>query len=158
VVAGGRLRALAFAVLAAAGAAAWASAPPGTGAQFVPVRLTEAEVKTFLAALQGAVMRNDGAAVAKLVHYPVRVYWDNRRVHFGTEKAFAARYLEIFDVRLRRAVLDERGDALVAGENGVLLAGGALLVVGVCEAPATGPCRHARAAISAVSRHSAAAR
>jgi len=115
--------------------------------------LSEPAVREFLATLQDAVKRNDAAAVAALVEYPVRINRRQGRSHIGNPRAFASRYYEIFDHRVRSIVLNQRFENLFSNSRGVMLGDGEIWISGICDAPPVyGACDGLRIRIIAINR------
>jgi len=115
--------------------------------------LSEPAVREFLATLQDAVKRNDAAAVAALVEYPVRINRRQGRSHIGNPRAFASRYYEIFDHRVRSIVLRQRFEDLFSNSRGIMLGAGEVWFSGICDATsAYGACDNPRIRIIAINR------
>jgi len=115
--------------------------------------LSEPAVREFLVTLQDAVKRNDAAAVAALVEYPVRINARQGRSHIGNPRAFAFRYYEIFDHRVRNVVLKQRFEDLFSNSRGIMLGAGEVWFSGICDATsAYGACDNPRIRIIAINR------
>ena len=88
---------------------------------------------TFLTNLQRAVRANDRGAVAKLVHYPLRVNSDGRSRFYPDSAAFRADYERIFTPQVRRAILDQRFERLFGSSRGLMIGQGQVWFDRLCS-------------------------
>ena len=94
---------------------------------------------TFLTSLQRAVRANDRGAVAKLVHYPLRVNYDGKTRLYRDAAAVRADYEQIFTPRVRRAILDQRFERLFGSSRGLMIGNGAVWFDRLCSSRSCSP-------------------
>jgi hypothetical protein len=88
---------------------------------------------TFLTSLQRAVRAGDRGAVARLVHYPLRVNSGGQSRFYRDSAALRADYERIFTPQVRRAILDQRLDRLFGSSRGLMIGNGQLWFDRVCS-------------------------
>lgn len=83
-------------------------------------------------ALQSAVARGDAAAVAALVHYPIRVRMGGRTLTIASADELQRRYAQVFTPPIAVVVTTQKYDALFVNAQGVMFGSGQVWMNGVC--------------------------
>jgi hypothetical protein len=92
-----------------------------------------ARYRVVILALQKAVADGDAAAVAALVHYPISVNIEGKRVLVRNAKVFMARYGEFMTPRIRDAIVHTRYRDLFVNYKGVMFGRGQAWINGICR-------------------------
>lgn len=121
-----------LATLLASAVAAGPSLPRGAEDEPGPDGLTEQQLNAALTALQEAVKRGDAEAVAGWVSFPLQVNRNGRSERMGRAR-FLARYAEVFNGKVRRALAEQEAQALFRNARGAMVGDGELWLAGVCE-------------------------
>ena len=126
-----------------AGVAIVESAPSGTATTpaetsptdtlFAATGMSDETVLTFIAALQEAVRRSDAAAVAQMVHYPLRVNNDSGSTSVDSAEAFIQQYAELMTPSISELVINARPGELFSSWRGLMFGAGEVWVSGVCN-------------------------
>jgi len=92
--------------------------------------LEPGEVRSFLTNLQAGIERHDSEAICAMAGYPL-----GTRVPGLVRNASACRpnYSRIFNVRVVRAVVNQKFETLFANSKGVMVGHGEIWVSGVCR-------------------------
>jgi len=101
--------------------------------------LKDRDYATFLTNLQRAVRTNDRGAVAKLVHYPLRVNSDGKSRLYRDSAAVRADYERIFTPQVRRAILDQRFERLFGSSRGLMIGHGQVWFDRLCSNSSCSP-------------------
>jgi hypothetical protein len=111
-----------------------AVAAPVHAQRFMSSGVPDRQVIAFFDKLHAAAVRNDRAAIVKMVNYPLMV---NRggTVHqkIATEGELLRRYDEVFNPAIRQAIVLEKSDRLIGSQDGVALAKGTIWLRGACD-------------------------
>ena len=76
---------------------------------------------SFLYRFQDAVRCNDKIAISNQVHYPLLINLGQKKLHIKSRAGFLKIYPTIFDENLKKAVLSQIPDTLIANQYGVAL-------------------------------------
>ncbi|NYF88975.1 hypothetical protein RBB79_05475 [Tunturiibacter empetritectus] len=93
---------------------------------------SHAKVQQLLFNLQQAVAQHDPAAVAALVHYPIKVNPGKRPITIKSPKAFVKDYDRIITHHISSVILKQKYDALFVNSQGVMLGDGEVWITGFC--------------------------
>lgn len=118
-----RLFVAAFFVLVVATVSPAAAQVEGS-ASFSSAGTTSESVSSFLARLQKAVASDDGAAVAKLVAYPLRAWNGKATVSVRDRQEFLAQYPKIFTASLKQTIAAAKVEQAFANWQGVMFDSG----------------------------------
>jgi len=83
-------------------------------------------------ALQSAVARGDAAAVAALVHYPMRARIGDHTVNIASADELQRRYAQVFTPAIAAVVTAQSYDELFVNAQGVMFGSGQVWMNGVC--------------------------
>ncbi|RXZ77786.1 hypothetical protein EBB07_27310 [Paenibacillaceae bacterium] len=86
------------------------------------------EFTNFLDQLQKHVAKNNKAAVAELVSYPLRVNHDGKSLIIKTKKDFIARYNQIFTDEIKKKLLAQQADTVFVNWKGVMVGDGEIWI------------------------------
>jgi hypothetical protein len=86
-----------------------------------------------IAGLQAAVAAGDGAAVARLAHYPFGVSIGGKDVVLRNEKEFVSRYPEFMTPDIRDAIVGTKYADLFVNYKGVMFGSGQAWINGICK-------------------------
>ena len=104
-----------------------------TDTLFAATGMSDQTVLTFIAALQEAVRRSDAAAVAQMVHYPLRVNNDSGSTSVDSAEAFIQQYAELMTPSISELVINARPGELFSSWRGLMFGAGEVWVSGVCS-------------------------
>jgi hypothetical protein len=90
------------------------------------------KVQRLLADLQQSVAQHDPAAVAALVHYPIRVNPGNHPFTVKKPKAFIARYDQIITPDIAAAIQKQKYEALFVNSQGAMIGDGEVWITSTC--------------------------
>ncbi|MBB5316509.1 hypothetical protein [Tunturibacter empetritectus] len=90
------------------------------------------KVQQLLFNLQQAVAKHNPAAVAALVHYPIKVNPGKRPITIKSPKAFIKDYDRIITSDISSVILKQKYDALFVNSQGVMLGDGEVWITGFC--------------------------
>ena len=108
-------------------------------------------VFAFLHTLQVAVVANDSQAVARLIHYPLRINDSLHTTWIRNPRQFQRLYRSILTPPIRAAILAQIGDSLFANWQGVMIGRGQVWMNFSC--PENVPAECERLGISAINRN-----
>jgi len=91
------------------------------------------KVQQLLTNLQQAVAQHNPAAVAALVHYPIKVNPGKRPITIKSPKAFIKDYDRIITHDISDVILKQKYDALFVNSQGVMLGDGEVWITGFCQ-------------------------
>ena len=91
------------------------------------------KVRQILTALQQAVAKHNPAAVAALVHYPIKVNPGNRPFTIKNEKAFINDYDRIITHDIQDAIFKQTYDNLFVNSEGAMIGDGEVWITGFCR-------------------------
>ena len=91
------------------------------------------KVQQLLFNLQQAVAQHNTAAVAALVHYPIKVNPGKHPLTIKSPKAFAKDYDRIITHDISDVILKQKYDALFVNSQGVMLGDGEVWITGFCQ-------------------------
>lgn len=83
--------------------------------------------------LQQAVAKQDAAAVAALVNYPLRVKVKGKTVIIRTPQTFVSKYDSIMTPEIAGAVERQKYDDLFVNDQGAMFGDGQVWLAGVCK-------------------------
>jgi hypothetical protein len=90
------------------------------------------KVERLLTDLQASVAKHDTAAVANLVHYPIKVNPGKHPITIKTPKAFIKDYDSIITHDISDVILKQKYEALFVNSQGVMLGDGEVWITGFC--------------------------
>jgi hypothetical protein len=90
------------------------------------------KVERLLINLQASVAKHDPAAVAALVHYPIKVNPGKHPITIKTPKAFIKDYDSIITHDISDVILKQKYEALFVNSQGVMLGDGEVWITGFC--------------------------
>jgi hypothetical protein len=117
---------------------------------FEAAGLSEAQVRSFLEALQAAVRRGDAAAVSALVSFPLSVTRKSGQGWVRTKAQFVKKFSSIFDSALRKEILSLRSEELFGSSHGVETGSGSLVFSRVCDPDEIPRCTRMRVMVVAI--------
>ncbi len=91
------------------------------------------KVQQLLFNLQQAVSQHNPAAVAALVHYPIKVNPGKHPITIKTPKAFIKDYDRIITHDISDVILKQKYEALFVNSQGVMLGDGEVWITGFCQ-------------------------
>jgi len=91
------------------------------------------KVQQLLTTLQQAVAKHDAAAVAALVHYPIRVNPGKKPFTVKNEKAFIKDYDDIITQDIAAAIFKQKYENLFVNSNGAMIGDGEVWITGFCR-------------------------
>ncbi|WP_433969436.1 hypothetical protein [Tunturiibacter gelidiferens] len=91
------------------------------------------KVRQLLFSLQQAVAKHNPAAVAALVHYPIKVNPGKKPFVVKNEKAFIKDYDRIITHDIQDAIFKQKYEALFVNSQGVMLGDGEVWISGFCQ-------------------------
>lgn len=92
-----------------------------------------ARYRPVIEAFQAAVSAGDAAAVAALVHFPIGVEIDGKRVVLHDAKSFVARYDAFMTADIKQAIVGTRYADLFVNYKGVMFGEGQAWINGICQ-------------------------
>ena len=116
--------------------------PPVLAAQTSPAALDKSidlsvgdhvKVQNILTQLQQAVAKHDAAAVAALVHYPIKVNPGKRAIAIKNEKAFIKDYDRIITHDIADAIFKQKYENLFVNSQGAMIGDGEVWITGFCR-------------------------
>jgi len=90
------------------------------------------KVQTLLTDLQRSVSQHNAAAVAALVHYPIKVNPGKHPITIKNPKAFIKDYDRIITPDIAAAIYKQKYDALFVNSQGVMIGDGEVWITGFC--------------------------
>ena len=90
------------------------------------------KVEHLLTELQASVAKHNTAAVAALVHYPIKVNPGKHPITIKTPKAFIKDYDSIITHDISDVILKQKYEALFVNSQGVMLGDGEVWITGFC--------------------------
>jgi hypothetical protein len=90
------------------------------------------KVERLLTDLQAAVAKHNTAAVAALVHYPIKVNPGKHPITIKSPKAFIKDYDGIITHDVSDVILKQKYEALFVNSQGVMLGDGEVWITGFC--------------------------
>ena len=90
------------------------------------------KVQTLLTDLQRSVSQHNAAAVAALVHYPIKVNPGKHPITIKNPKAFIKDYDGIITPDIAAAIYKQKYDALFVNSQGVMIGDGEVWITGFC--------------------------
>jgi hypothetical protein len=90
------------------------------------------KVKTLLTELQRSVSQHNAAAVAALVHYPIKVNPGKHPITIKNPKAFIKDYYRIITPDIAAAIYKQKYDALFVNSQGAMIGDGEVWITGFC--------------------------
>jgi hypothetical protein len=91
------------------------------------------KVHTILTTLQQAVAKHDAAAVAALVHYPIKVNPGKKPFTIKNEKTFIKDYDLIITHDIQDAILKQKYENLFVNSQGAMIGDGEVWITGFCR-------------------------
>jgi hypothetical protein len=90
------------------------------------------KVEHLLTDLQRSVAQHNPAAVAALIHYPIRVNPGKHPITIKSPKAFVKDYDSIITHDISDVILKQKYEALFVNSQGVMLGDGEVWITGFC--------------------------
>jgi hypothetical protein len=90
------------------------------------------KVQALLTDLQRSVSQHNAAAVAALVHYPIKVNPGKHPITIKNSKAFIKDYDRIITADIAAAIYKQKYDALFVNSQGVMIGDGEVWITGFC--------------------------
>jgi hypothetical protein len=90
------------------------------------------KVQTLLTDLQRSVSQHNAAAVAALVHYPIKVNPGKHPITIKNPKEFIKDYDRIITPDIADAIYKQKYDALFVNSQGVMIGDGEVWITGFC--------------------------
>jgi len=90
------------------------------------------KVERLLTELQQSVAKHNTAAVAALVHYPIKVNPGKHPITIKSPKAFVKDYDRIITNDISDVILKQKYEALFVNSQGVMLGDGEVWITGFC--------------------------
>jgi hypothetical protein len=91
------------------------------------------KVHQILTDLQQAVAKHNPAAVAELIHYPIKVNPGKKPFTIKTEKEFIKDYDRIITPDIQDAILKQKYDTLFVNSEGAMIGDGEVWISGFCR-------------------------
>jgi len=91
------------------------------------------KVQQLLTQLQQAVAKHNSAAVADLVHYPIKVNPGKKPFTIKNEKAFIKDYDRIITQDIQNAILKQKYENLFVNSQGAMIGDGEVWITGFCS-------------------------
>jgi hypothetical protein len=91
------------------------------------------KVQQLLTNLQQSVASHNAAAVAALVHYPIKVNPGKKPFTIKNEKAFIKDYDGIITHDIQDAILNQKYENLFVNSQGAMIGGGEVWITGFCR-------------------------
>jgi hypothetical protein len=91
------------------------------------------KVQQLLYRLQRSVASHNAAAVAALVHYPIKVNPGKKPFTIKNEKAFIKDYDDIITHDIQDAILKQKYENLFVNSQGAMIGGGEVWITGFCS-------------------------
>ena len=100
---------------------------------------THPEVRQLVADLQQAVAKHDPAAVAALVHYPIKVKLHGKPTYLNTPKSFIKNYDNIITPDIATVIQNQKYESLFINYQGAMFGEGEVWITGFCTGDT---CKH----------------
>jgi hypothetical protein len=100
---------------------------------------THPQVRQLVTDLQQAVAKHDPAAVAALVHYPIRVKLHGKPTALNTPKAFTKHYDNIITPDIAAVIEKQKYEDLFVNYQGAMFGEGEVWITGFCT---DNTCKH----------------
>ena len=94
---------------------------------------SHAKVQQLLFNLQQAVAKHNPAAVAALVHYPIKVNPGKRPITIKSPKAFIKDYDAIITHDIQDAIFKQKYENLFVNSQGAMIGDGEVWITGICR-------------------------
>jgi hypothetical protein len=91
------------------------------------------KVERLLTDLQASVAKHDTAAVAALVHYPIKVNPGKKPFTIKNEKEFIKDYDQIINPDIASAIYKQKYDTLFVNSEGAMIGDGEVWITGFCR-------------------------
>jgi hypothetical protein len=91
------------------------------------------KVRNILTQLQQAVASHNAAAVADLVHYPIKVNPGKKPFTIKNDKAFIKDYDRIITHDIEDAILKQKYETLFVNSQGAMIGDGEVWITGFCR-------------------------
>jgi hypothetical protein len=91
------------------------------------------KVRNILTTLQQAVASHNAAAVADLIHYPIKVNPGKKPFTIKNEKAFIHDYDRIITHDIEDAILKQKYETLFVNSQGAMIGDGEVWITGFCR-------------------------
>jgi hypothetical protein len=91
------------------------------------------KVQHLLTQLQAAVAKHDAAAVAALVHYPIKVNPGKKPFTIKNEKEFIKDYDRIITHDIQDAIFKQKYENLFVNSQGAMIGDGEVWITGFCR-------------------------
>ncbi len=91
------------------------------------------KVQQLLTELQQAVAQKDAAAVAALVHYPIKVNPGKRPFVVKNQKDFVKDYDRIITPDISAAIQKQKYESLFVNSQGAMIGSGEVWISGICR-------------------------
>ena len=91
------------------------------------------KVRQLLTNLQQAVAKHNAAAVAALVHYPIKVNPGKKPFTVKNEKAFIKDYDDIITPDIAAAIFKQKYENLFVNSQGAMIGDGEVWITGFCR-------------------------
>jgi hypothetical protein len=91
------------------------------------------KVRSILTQLQQAVSSHNAAAVADLVHYPIKVNPGKKPFTIKNEKAFIKDYDRVITHDIEDAILKQKYETLFVNSQGAMIGDGEVWITGFCR-------------------------
>ena len=111
------------------------AAPSATAALDKSIDLSvgdHVKVQRILTELQAAVAKHNAAAVAALVHYPIKVNPGKKPFTVKNEKAFIKDYDNIITPDIQTAIFKQKYENLFVNSEGAMIGDGEVWITGFC--------------------------
>jgi hypothetical protein len=93
---------------------------------------THSKVQRLVSDLQQAVAKHDPAAVAALVHYPIKINPGSKPLTIRTPRAFIARYDRIITPAIAAVIQKQKYEDLFVNYRGAMLGNGEVWITSHC--------------------------
>ncbi len=90
------------------------------------------KVHQLVTDLQQAVAKHDAAAVAALVHYPIRVKLHGKPTYLDTPKSFVKNYDHIITPDIAAVIQNQKYEDLFVNYQGAMFGNGEVWITGFC--------------------------
>jgi hypothetical protein len=100
---------------------------------------THTQVHQLITDLQQAVAKHDPAAVAALVHYPIKVKLHGKPTYLNTPKSFIKNYDNIITTDIAAVIQNQKYESLFINYQGAMFGEGEVWITGFCT---DNTCKH----------------
>lgn len=89
---------------------------------------------TFLSEFQTATHERDKTKVVNMIHYPIKINLNGKKVTFNSSKELRLRYNDIFDPLLVKTIQEQKYENLFANTYGIMIGeSGEIWFSGLCQ-------------------------